>query len=111
MIDSDGKERCRLEGYLPKEEFQTFLEMGLARLEVVQKNWADAERRYSEIVERQPESGYLPEAIYWRGVSRYSASHEAAALGETAQALTEKYPDSQWAMRSLPWLPAKSSVA
>ena len=31
-MDPDGNERRRLEGYLPKEEFQAFLESGLARI-------------------------------------------------------------------------------
>lgn len=107
----EGTERWRLEGYLPKDEFRTFLEMGLARVEFMRKNFADAERRYADVVAHDPKSTYSPEALYWRGVSRYSGSHDGTALGETAQKLTEKYPDSQWAMRSLPWLPAKESAA
>ena len=85
--------------------------MGLARVEFMRKNFAEAERRYTDVVEYYPNSTYAPEALYWRGVSRYSGSHDATALGKTAQELTEKYPNSQWAMRSLPWLPAQSSAA
>jgi outer membrane protein assembly factor BamD (BamD/ComL family) len=110
-MDPAGTERWRLEGYLPRDEFRAFLEMGLARVAFTQKNFADAERRYADVVGNYPNSTYAPESLYWRGVSRYSGSHEATALGETAQELTEKYPDNQWAMRSLPWLPAKESAA
>jgi TolA-binding protein len=85
--------------------------MGLARLSVMRKDWADAERRYADIVGRHPDSKYLPEAVYWQGVSRYSGTHEHTALGETAETLNDKFADSQWAMRSLPWLPAEGSAA
>jgi len=110
-MDPDGKERSRLEGYLPRDEFRLFLEMGLARVAYMKKDLADAERRYAEIVERYPESQFAPEALYYLGVSRYSISHDSAILAETARAFTEKYQDSIWALKSLPWLPAKEASA
>lgn len=110
-MDQDGKERWRLEGYLPRDEFRVFLEMGLARVAFMQKSFDDAEHRYGDVVDHYPNSTYAPEALYWRGVSRYSGSHDGTALGETAQEFTRKYNDSQWALRSLPWLPAKESAA
>ena len=36
-MDPEGHERKRLEGYLPKDEFQTFLELGLARVAFMKK--------------------------------------------------------------------------
>ncbi len=105
ILDADGKEMWRLEGYLSKEEFRTNLEMGLARIAVMRKKWSAAEYRYAEIVERYPDSHFAPEAIYWLGVSRYSATHDHAILGEVAKTFTEKHQDSIWAMKSIPWLP------
>jgi len=105
VMDPDGEERWRLEGYLSKDEFRAHLEMGLARLALIRKNWPEAEKRYAEVMERYPSSRYAPEAIYYRGVSRYSASHESAELAAVAQTFTEKHQDSIWAMKSLPWLP------
>jgi hypothetical protein len=69
-MDPEGKERWRLEGYLPKDEFRAFLEMGLARVGFMRKNFADAETRYSGVVQNHPDSKYAPEALYWQGVSR-----------------------------------------
>jgi len=111
VMDRDGKERSRLEGYLPRDEFRVFLEIGLARVAYMKKDLANAERRYAEVVERYPESQFAPEALYYQGVSRYSISHDSAVLAETAQALTEKYQDSIWALKSIPWLPAKNAAA
>ncbi len=103
ILDPDGKERWRLEGYLSRDEFRAHLEMGLARLALSRKDWADAESRYGAVADNYPESKYAPQAVYYRGVSRYSASHDGADLTATAEALEKSYPDSQWRMRSLPW--------
>ena len=103
VMDPKGDERSRLEGYLSKEEFQAHLEMGLSRVAFMQKNWGDAERRYDSIIERYPKSIYAPQAVYWRGVSRYSESHDGAELANTAKVLAEKYPGTEWALRSVPW--------
>ena len=66
ILDSDGTERLRVEGYLPRDEFSAHLEMGLARVALMRKQWDEAERRYAQVVERYPDSKVAPEAIYWR---------------------------------------------
>ena len=104
VLDAEGKERSRLEGYLPKNEFRAYLEMGLARVAFTKKEWAEAERRYAAIAESYPNSYYAPQAVYYRGVSRYSASHDSAELAGTAETLEEKYRGTEWHLRSLPWL-------
>ena len=103
-MDPDGNERWRLEGYLPKEEFRANLEMGLARVAVMRKDWAEAQRRYADIVGRYPDSKLAPEAVYWHGVSRYKATNDHTVLGDVAKTFSEKYKDSVWALKSLPWL-------
>ena len=110
-MDEEGKERWRLEGYLPKDEFRAFLEMGLARVAFMKKNFTDAEQRYKNIIERFPASKFAPEAVYYLGVSRYSVSHDHVVLGDTAKELAEKYLDNEWQLRSLPWLPKGTQTA
>jgi hypothetical protein len=107
-MDEAGKERWRLEGYLPKDDFQAFLEMGLARVAFSKKEWAEAEKWYADVAEKHPDSFYAPQAIYYRGVSRYSASHDGAELANTAATLIEKHPATEWQIRSIPWLKEKS---
>ena len=102
---ADGKERYRLEGYLSRDEFEAFLEMGLGRVAFMKKDFANAELHYSNVLDRYPDSHSAPEAVYLRGVSRYSSTHDHTILGEVAKTFTEKYQDSVWAMKSLPWLP------
>ena len=103
ILDSDGKERWRIEGYLPKEEFRAQLELGLARVAFMQKQWAEAERRYAEVVERYPNSKAAPEALYWRGVSHYKATNDHTVLGELPDQFKEKYPDSVLALKTAAW--------
>jgi outer membrane protein assembly factor BamD (BamD/ComL family) len=103
ILDSDGTERLRIEGYLPRDEFRAQLEMGLARVALMRKQWAEAERRYAEVVERYPDAKVAPEAVYWRGVSRYKQTNDHTVLGEVPEQLKAKYADSVWALKASVW--------
>ena len=103
IMDADGNERWRIEGYLPKEEFRAQLEMGLARVSFMQKQWAEAERRYTDVLERYPNSTSAPEALYWKGVSHYKATNDHTVLGELPGQFKEKYPESVWALKTAAW--------
>lgn len=103
-MDPNGEERWRLEGYLPKEDFRACLTTGLGRVAFMQKNWSEAERRYAEVVEHYPDSKYAAEAVYWQAVSRYKATNDHEVLGAVAETFKQKYQDSVWALKSLPWL-------
>jgi TolA-binding protein len=103
ILDPNGKEKFRIEGYLPKDEFRAQLELSLARLAFMSKDWADAERRYAEVLEHYPKSKAAPEALYWKGVSHYKASNDHTVLGELPGQFQEKYPDSSWALKTAAW--------
>jgi hypothetical protein len=103
IMDSNGKERWRIEGYLPKEEFRAQLEMGLARVAFMHKQWAEAEQRYTGVLERYPDSKAAPEALYWKGVSHYNATKDHTVLGDLPDEFKEKYPDSVWALKTAAW--------
>ena len=109
-MDPGGKERRRLEGYLPKDEFRAYLELGLARVAFGRKDFADAERRYAAVAENYPDSTFAPEAVYYAGVSRYSATHDSKELAATAQTLSQRYAGDTWQLRSIPWLREKSET-
>lgn len=103
ILDAKGVERFRLEGYLPKDEFRAQLELGLARVAFMSKRWADAERRYAEVLDRYPNSKAAPEALYWKGVSHYKATNDHAVLGELPAEFQQKYPESIWAQKTIAW--------
>jgi thioredoxin-related protein len=103
VMDSQGVERYRIEGYLPKNWFRARLEMGLARVQFMHKKFADAEKIYAAIIEQHADTGVVPEAIYWRGVCHYKATNDHTVLTEVAKELAEKYPDDESTLKSVPW--------
>jgi outer membrane protein assembly factor BamD (BamD/ComL family) len=103
ILDPNGKERYRIEGYLPVDEFRAQLEMGLARVAFMSKDFADAERRYAAVLDRFPNTKAAPEALYWKGVSHYKATNDHTVLGELPGMFQQKYPDSEWALKTAAW--------
>ena len=69
ILDSEGEERHRIEGFLPVDDFLAQIALGLAKAAFQRKDYADAERRFREIVDRFPSTDAAPEALYWAGVS------------------------------------------
>jgi TolA-binding protein len=102
-MNPSGEERWRIEGYLPKNEFRSQLEIGLARISFMDKQWVDAEQGYAQVIERYPETAAAPEAVYWRGVSRYKRTNDHTVLGGVAKELGERYPQSVWAQKASVW--------
>jgi TolA-binding protein len=100
VLDESGKERYRIEGYLPKDEFAAELLLGLARVAFTAKKWADAEKLYEEILQKYPSS---TAALYWKGVSTYKETNDHHVLGAIAKTLQQKYPNSVWAKKAIPW--------
>jgi TolA-binding protein len=77
--------------------------LGRAHMDFKQGKWADAEKRFREIVDKLPNSDAAAEALYWTGTSKYKASRDPAALKETAKAFTTRYKDSSWAKKASIW--------
>ena len=103
ILDPNGKERHRIDGYLPIEEFRAQLELGLAKVAFMSKNFADAERRFAALVDRYPNTKTAAEALYWKGVSRYKLANDHTVLSELPEMFRQKYPDSIWALKSAAW--------
>lgn len=104
LLDSEGKERVRLEGYLPNSDFIAALTSGLGRIAFVHKKYAEAERWYDDVVTGFAHSHSAPGAMYWRAVAHYKAANDHTVLGKVAQELRSIYPSSVWASKAIPWL-------
>ena len=104
VLDSSGVERLRNEGYLPKDEFKAFLEMGLGRVAFKKKKWADAERDYRGVAENHPNTLMAAEAQYWAAVSHYKGTNDHTVLTKVAEELREKRPNDLWTQKASPWL-------
>jgi TolA-binding protein len=103
VLDADGTERHRVEGFIPTDELIAHLALGRARVAFEQSDWAEAERRFRTVAERHPNSEAAPEAVYWAGVARHKDTKDGGALTETARAIAERYPASVWAKKSSVW--------
>ena len=103
IIDKNGQERYRIEGFLPADDFLAQLALGAAHTAFASGDYAAASRMFDDIVSRYPAGDAAAEAQYWAGVSRYKATGDAAALKDTARRFTEKFQDSRWAKKASVW--------
>ena len=103
IIDPPGSERHRIEGFVPAEDFMSQLALGLAKSSFARSEYGEAARGFEEVVQRYPKTDAAPEAQYWAGVSKYKATGDAAALGDTAKRFSERYADSTWAKKASVW--------
>lgn len=106
LLDPDGVERYRIEGFLPAVDFAAQLLLGLGHAAFAVQNWSKAERRFGEVLEKFPETESAAEAQYWRGVTRYKATNDPSALAQTAEAFTRRYGDTSWAKKASVWAKA-----
>ena len=90
LLDNQGKERARLEGYLPNNGFNAFLRNGLGRIAFVQKKYADAERWYGEVVAQFGDSHLAPEAMYWRAVARVQRVPRSHSPGQSRRGIAKQ---------------------
>jgi outer membrane protein assembly factor BamD (BamD/ComL family) len=103
VIDHTGTERHRVEGFLPADDLLAELTLGLGHSAFARSEFPEAEQRFREVLDRFPNSEVAAEAQYWAGVSRYKATNDAAALGETARQFTQRFQDSTWAKKASVW--------
>jgi len=103
LLDPDGVEHSRIEGFLPADDFLAQLMLGWARLAFDAGQWAEAERRYREIVDGFPNTDAAAEALYWAGVAPYKATGDPASLKATGLAFKERYKDTPWAKKASVW--------
>ena len=102
-LDADRVEHYRIEGFLPADDFLGQLMLGWARIAFDAGQWAEAEQRYREVVERLPNTEAAAEALYWAGVAPYKATGNPASLKATGEAFKKRYQGSAWAKKASVW--------
>lgn len=103
VLDQEGVERHRIEGFLPVDDLLAHVKLGLAKSAFQRGVFDEAERWFQDVVTQHPQSEPAAEALYWTGVARYKGKGDAAALSETARAFTTRYSDSVWAKKASVW--------
>jgi TolA-binding protein len=103
IVDPPAAERHRIEGFLPAPDFASQLALGVAKSAFARGDFQEAAAAFDELLQKFPDSEAAPEAQYWAGVSRYKASGDAGALGETARQFKDRYADTSWAKKASVW--------
>ena len=103
IVDTDGDEKHRIEGFLPTEDFLSQVELGLAHAAFNRGDYTTAERLFREVPGKYPDTDAAPEALYWAGVAKYRATDDPAALKETSAEVSARYAGSSWAKKASVW--------
>ena len=102
VMDPNGKERHRVEGFLEAGPLLAQLRLGLAQAAFANGQWDDAERLFEEVVSAG-DADTAPEAAYWSGVTRYKRSGDFTHLGATHKRLSEQFAGTTWAQKASVW--------
>lgn len=101
--DKHGKEHHRILGFVPIDDLLAHLELGRAKVFFDTGHFNDAIRAFNSVIELHPAAGATPEAVFYLGVAEYKKYHDASSLRRAYDALTAKYPESEWARRAEPY--------
>lgn len=104
VMDADGVEHHRIEGFLPVEDFLAQIDLGLAKTLFDGGRLDEAAGRFTRVAEEHKASDAAPEAIYWSAVASYKASGKPDALAPAARRLRDAYAESSWAKKASVWL-------
>ena len=103
VLDAERQEHHRTVGYLAPEEFSASLLVGVGKTRFDHGRLEEGLNLFREILAAYPESGFAPEATYYRGVSLFKKTHDPGQLRETYEELQTKYPASEWTTRAYPY--------
>ncbi|MCF6158062.1 MAG: thioredoxin family protein [wastewater metagenome] len=99
ILDSNGIEYYRFNGFLPPDEFIPHLEFGLAKMALEKQDIKTANRQFRMVVDTYPKSDIAPEAQYWFGVTEFQITHDVCSEVNAWRKITEDYPNSIWAKK------------
>jgi hypothetical protein len=100
IVDARERRMFHVEGWLPPSEFLAMLETARGQFSLRGKKYDDAASCFKAVFDKYPLSMYAPQALYYRGVSRYLSSHKVEDLKEDWIMLQRFYPASGWAIKS-----------
>lgn len=101
--DPEGKEYHRFVGYVPTDDFFAQLGLGLGKILYDGDRMGEAIAQFQTVIERHPDAGATPEAIFLKGVAEYKHTKDAKALRRVYETLSARYAGSEWARRAEPY--------
>jgi tetratricopeptide (TPR) repeat protein len=102
-LDSGGKEHHRTIGFLSPEGLIPSLLLGMGKSYLETDRFDEALAEFEKLLAEYPKSDSVPEAIYWRGVSRYKATDDPRPLKEAYEQLKAEHTSSEWTKRAYPY--------
>ena len=99
VLDTDGFELYRWNGYLPPYEYLPQLLVGLGQAYLRKHDEPRAAATFEQVIREYPTSAVAAEAEYYYAVSTYKHSHEAADLMGNWDRLRCDHPESTWRVR------------
>ena len=99
VLDDDGTELYRWNGYLPPAEYAPQLIAALAHARLRRKEYQRAAELYEEVLRRFPTSLVAAEAQYFLAVSRYRATEQPSDLTHEWHELEKSHPQSEWTVK------------
>lgn len=99
VLDPNGTEYYRFNGFLPADEFIPQLEFGLGKMALEKQDVKAANTQLKMIVDRYPKSDIAPEAQYWFGITEFKITNEVNSEVNAWRKIKENYPYSIWAKK------------
>ncbi len=103
ILDSDGNELYRQEGFLPPDRMVPALMLGMGKVKVHARKFKEAITHLSQLVAKYPNSEEAPEALYFAGVARFRETNDLRAMRDAYESLLRSYPGSSWTIKASPY--------
>jgi hypothetical protein len=103
VLDTEGKEHHRFLGYVPSDDLLAHLGLGMGKILFDTDRMEEAIAQLQTVVQRHPDAGATPEAVFLLGVAGYKHTHDAKELRKAYETLKARYPQSEWARRADPY--------
>jgi TolA-binding protein len=95
-----GDEVYRTVGFIPPEDFLALQAFGRAQAAIYDGDFDLAAATLRQGLSDHPESIFAPQLVYWRGVAEFNATRDRDLLIGSWAELREKWPESEWTMRT-----------
>jgi tetratricopeptide (TPR) repeat protein len=99
ILDYNGDELYRFDGFLPPPEFSARLLCGIAMAYLRSKRFDQAEAVYERVLREYSTSYAAPEAQYYLGVTRYRRDPDSDELLTQWVELRSRYPNSEYRVK------------
>jgi thioredoxin-related protein len=99
ILDDDGDDLSRINGFLPPHEFLPQLLASVAEASLRSNDMDGAAEHYAQVLEQAPHSAVAAEARYYLAVARYKGTGDRSHLQDNWLQLQADHPDSVWRMK------------